>query len=341
MVTLGTWFPVGGTTDQKKGTLLHEFGHSLGLLHGGGQLYNYKPNYYSVMNYSWQFPRPWHTPGSWPFDYSRFALPDLDESNLSESAGLGALWPIPPASFSVPYNTEVLGTQPPSILYALMGFGYPVDWDGNGAYGGTVQRDVNRISSSTSATPGDVLKGHDDWSNLSYNFRNSSNFATGVHLDTTLGEEMDLALSQELDALPPPVADFYCQGKLNSDGCVPSMSFTGVPSITNPAPFLVEAQDVTAASAGFLFYGWAPSQVPYEGGFLCVQLPWSFSPTLNAGGIGACGGSFTFDFNAVIQGAANPAALVGVQVLCQYAYIDPGDPFGSGLTDGLRFTIQP
>jgi hypothetical protein len=348
MVTLGAWPTVGGTGDQKKGTFLHEFGHNLGLRHGGAQpdpvdqRYNYKPNYYSVMNYTWQVPRPWNTPGSWPFDYSRYALPNLDESNLDEGAGLGSPFPIPPSSFSVPYNSEPVATQPPKILYALMGLGYPVDWGGDGAIGpATVQRDVNRIPSSASATPDDVLEGHDDWSNLSYNFRNDSDFEDGVHLDTTLGQELDLALSQELDALPPPVADLYCEGKLNSDGCVPSMSFSGVPSTTNPAPFLVQAQDVTASSSGFLVYGLSPAEIPYRGGFICIAPPWYYTANLNSGGAGACGGSFSIDLNALIQGAASPASLVGLQVFCQYYYNDAGDPFGAGLTNALRFTIQP
>ncbi len=36
-------------------TLMHEFGHSLGLRHGGDELaVNYKPNYLSIMNYLYQ-----------------------------------------------------------------------------------------------------------------------------------------------------------------------------------------------------------------------------------------------------------------------------------------------
>ena len=40
-----------GTTDQQAGTFMHEFGHLLGLEHGGDDTVNCKPNYRSVMSY--------------------------------------------------------------------------------------------------------------------------------------------------------------------------------------------------------------------------------------------------------------------------------------------------
>jgi hypothetical protein len=36
------------------GTIMHEFGHTLGLHHGGFEDQNYKPNYFSIMNYMYQ-----------------------------------------------------------------------------------------------------------------------------------------------------------------------------------------------------------------------------------------------------------------------------------------------
>ena len=53
VVTLGA-FPSQGTPDAKVGTFIHEFGHDLGLLHGGDENKNYKPNYLSVMSYAHQ-----------------------------------------------------------------------------------------------------------------------------------------------------------------------------------------------------------------------------------------------------------------------------------------------
>ena len=40
--------------NYQAGTIMHEFGHNLGLRHGGNENKNYKPNYLSVMNYMYQ-----------------------------------------------------------------------------------------------------------------------------------------------------------------------------------------------------------------------------------------------------------------------------------------------
>ncbi|MBN1409645.1 MAG: hypothetical protein JW969_02300 [Spirochaetales bacterium] len=61
IITLGNW---GLTTtpttslnqliNYQAATVMHEFGHNLGLRHGGNEDMNYKPNYYSIMNYMYQ-----------------------------------------------------------------------------------------------------------------------------------------------------------------------------------------------------------------------------------------------------------------------------------------------
>jgi predicted Zn-dependent protease len=38
---------------QQAGTLMHEFGHNLGLRHGGNENTNRKPNYISIMSYNY------------------------------------------------------------------------------------------------------------------------------------------------------------------------------------------------------------------------------------------------------------------------------------------------
>jgi hypothetical protein len=77
-----------GTVNQQAGTLMHELGHNLGLRHGGNDHDNWKPNYLSVMNYFFQFDGLRFDGADGRFDYSRFALPDLDEEDLDETAGL-------------------------------------------------------------------------------------------------------------------------------------------------------------------------------------------------------------------------------------------------------------
>jgi hypothetical protein len=74
--------------DMMRGTLLHELGHSIGLLHGGSDTVNYKPNYKSVMNYLWQVPLP-PIHGYWALDYSHQARPTLNYLHLDEANGFG------------------------------------------------------------------------------------------------------------------------------------------------------------------------------------------------------------------------------------------------------------
>ena len=71
-----------GTLDEQAATVMHEFGHNLKLRHRGNfDLPNCEPNYFSVMNYAFQF-------SNWvsnrPLDYSRSALATLDIELLNE-----------------------------------------------------------------------------------------------------------------------------------------------------------------------------------------------------------------------------------------------------------------
>jgi CSLREA domain-containing protein len=149
MVTLGGWPTAGGTADQQAGTFMHELGHTLGLHHGGGDDVNYKPNYHSVMNYMWQVPAGYN---GWTLDYSRVRLPDLDENNLDENAGIGG---------SVGAQVPVGGLTAERTV-AEHG---QVDWNGNDSKDETgVIADINGDGKFT------VLSGFEDWSHLQYYF---------------------------------------------------------------------------------------------------------------------------------------------------------------------------
>ena len=75
MVTLGEW---DFTADEQEGTFMHELGHNLGLDHSGGDSMNYKPNYLSVMNYTFQMT---NIVANRPLDYSHWVLPPQDNED--------------------------------------------------------------------------------------------------------------------------------------------------------------------------------------------------------------------------------------------------------------------
>src|SRR6185369_10155252 len=70
---------------------MHEFGHTLGLDHSGGEgdadSVNRKPNFPSVMSYAYQTNGIFRG-GVLVFDYSRDALPEIDETKLTEPGGV-------------------------------------------------------------------------------------------------------------------------------------------------------------------------------------------------------------------------------------------------------------
>ena len=144
LVTLGAFPTPGGTISQQAGTLMHELGHNLALRHGGDDDLNYKPNYLSIMNYSFQMGGLLRADGARVLDYSRLAI-GLDESALDESTGFGYSAGSDPAQFMTmvgcPNNSAPIGD--PGTLFVEPLLAGPVDWDCDGATGGVVAADVN------------------------------------------------------------------------------------------------------------------------------------------------------------------------------------------------------
>ena len=185
-VALGEWAPV--TTES--GTLMHEFGHTLQLGHGGklsNELeydnMNYKPNYYSIMNYFYQFGglptiNPADPDGDFLYklDYFEEALPNLDENSLVELSGIN--WPANNGYVGY-YSCEDHGNANASgnVLYEngdrfIVWFrmdGSPVDWDCDGSIDVMpVATNVNGKGRDWDVTDGELeqLKGRSDWDKI-------------------------------------------------------------------------------------------------------------------------------------------------------------------------------
>ncbi|HTF88348.1 MAG TPA: VCBS repeat-containing protein [Planctomycetota bacterium] len=142
----------------------------------------------------------------------------------------------------------------------------------------------------------------------------------------------------------------YCQGKLNSMGCTPSISSTGFASVSAGSGFVISASQVRNQKPGLLFYGVnGPKGTPLSGGTLCVMPPIKRAPGTIAAGNPApandCSGVLSTDFNALITaGVQLPQVhLPGTVVHCQWWARDQGfpPPFNHSLSNGLTFVMQP
>lgn len=144
------------------------------------------------------------------------------------------------------------------------------------------------------------------------------------------------------DPLYAPIAS-YCTGKLNSDGCVPVIAGSGLPSATSPSPFLITASLLLPSRSTLLLYAFTQGSAPFQGATLCVAAGVRRVGGQTSGGSGVCGGTAVYDFNQRVQSGVDPSLITGALVNAQWFARDPLDPAGLGgsLSDALRFGIAP
>ena len=211
MVTLGLWDNSVGTNFIQAATFLHEFGHNLGLGHGGdiSDPANCKPNYQSSMSYLFQVRGLLDPSGVPRIDYSGAALGTLDEGNLNESAGLGTV-PLPYlprwyAPLSSSFLDNIVNTTPASKhcdgtpitdgarMVRVDGISLaasPLDWNSDGNTSGfALSQDIN-FDGAVTASARSRFQGFNDWINLKLPQVGARRSASAASLDIGVGEDI-------------------------------------------------------------------------------------------------------------------------------------------------------
>lgn len=279
-----------GTIAQQAGTLMHELGHNLNLHHGGGNWLNNKPNYLSVMNYTFQMSGvpPTDPDAGGPLagrvDYSRSALPTLVESNLGEAAGIGD--GTDNTSFFCPGSNTLNGTGP-----GMGGIDWNCDADNTDAgvssdingdatvdcvrtgadgtletapavddviFGGNRIREGPNRQCDTTAAATDVqwrpvgpLTGFFDWGNVKYDFQNAGDFDDGTHTPRPV-ELQELTFETFAVVLE---ADVALAMAVAPDPVVTGSEVTYTLTVANPRPTAalnVVVQDALPAGLAFV-----------------------------------------------------------------------------------------
>jgi hypothetical protein len=142
----------------------------------------------------------------------------------------------------------------------------------------------------------------------------------------------------------------YCTAGTTANGCVASMTSSGVASVAASTGFLLNVANVPGQANGIVFYGASGRLAqPWAGGasssFLCVHFPVQRTGLQASGGTsGACNGALVLDWRAYL--AANPGALgnpltAGQQFDAQAWFRDPPSPGGTSLSNALEFFAVP
>lgn len=184
-----------------------------------------------------------------------------------------------------------------------------------------------------------------------YHLSASNLIANAIRLGETGSGEfwaVDKAGSGALNALTINVLDCapvtYCTAKLNSQGCLAAIASSGTPTLSGADDLHLTASNVINQKMGLLFWGNGSDNAPFQGGTLCVQGPFQRTTTQSSGGSAAgadCTGTYDFHFSQAYM--SGRGFTVGTQINAQYWYRDPQhvDGTGSGLSNGIEFTICP
>jgi Bacterial TSP3 repeat len=192
LVTLGAWPTPYGTELQQAGTLMHELGHNLGLRHGGNENVNRKPNYFSVMSYTYQVVGLHKGGVDGVLDYSRVRVAGLSENALNEFAGMAAVAPTTEA--------DLLPLRPKfGTTLALGNASGPLDFNLSSAFNvDVVAADLNGNGTKTDS----FIASQNDWLALIYSGSAAGGGAIGgaaAGLDAVDGDSIQIVAPDQME----------------------------------------------------------------------------------------------------------------------------------------------
>ena len=207
---------ISSTDIAQAGTFMHELGHTLGLKHGGSDSVNGKPNYLSVMNYSFQTTG---LVGTNTVNYSDYVLPEIDENNINEmdgfdpyrvtaGTGLGTKW----YYYHVHQGSQILRILLKDLVNGEFEgeageiAGNPLDINYNSNWDTSISEDVNNDGKFTK-----LSASINDWENIS--FRGGS-VGAGISLDDN---ELVFDVSEDPEDLEELTEDEAIELNINSN----------------------------------------------------------------------------------------------------------------------------
>lgn len=135
----------------------------------------------------------------------------------------------------------------------------------------------------------------------------------------------------------------FCQPKVNSLGCTPSLVGTGAVDLSANSSITLVASNVRTNHTGLMFGGPAASVIPFLGGWKCSSSYFRTLPLQSGGAPGenSCAGQYTFDITPTFL--TSKGLGVGNLVTVQFWSRDSGFPHPNniGLTSSLGFVFTP
>lgn len=140
-----------------------------------------------------------------------------------------------------------------------------------------------------------------------------------------------------------PAAQTYCVAKTSSLGCTPSIAASGAASASGSGTCVVSASGVASHKTGILLWSHGPAATPFLGGTLCLSAPILRTDPQSSGGtpgVDDCSGAYSIDLNPLLASGAG-GFVPGEMLFAQYWFRDPGDAFGTGLSNAVRVAVGP